>query len=104
MGRWYMNDVIPNQVKHANHQTQWVKTFALSTQTNSDSNRWFGEMTCVTPILDVRSSRHGRILISQFEARERFLFTCAISGTRGSSGFGSVRREQIDKRTYTDRV
>merc|ERR1712193_85767 len=27
------------------------------------------------------------------------LYTRAISGTRGSSGFGSVRREQIERRT-----
>ena len=27
------------------------------------------------------------------------LYMCAISGTRGSSGFGSVSREQIDNKT-----
>ena len=28
------------------------------------------------------------------------LYMCAISGTSGSSGLGSVNNEQIDKRTY----
>lgn len=28
------------------------------------------------------------------------LYTWAISGTRGSSGLGSVRREQMDSRTF----
>lgn len=30
----------------------------------------------------------------------RMTQTCAISGTRGSSGFASVSKEQIDSRTY----
>lgn len=32
------------------------------------------------------------------------LYTCAISGTRGSSGLGSVSMEQIDKRTVAQLV
>ena len=32
------------------------------------------------------------------------LYTCAISGTKGSSGFGSVSMEQIDSRTFQKSV
>lgn len=28
-------------------------------------------------------------------------YICAISGTKGSSGLGSVSREQMDSRTYS---
>ena len=57
----------------------------------------------------VRPARH-RPQIAYFRVhslavasyRERsVLYTCAISGTSGSSGFGSVSMEQIDRRTVS---
>lgn len=45
---------------------------------------------------------HSRAVAS-YRARS-VLYRCAISGTRGSSGFGSVSIEQIDSRTTEQSV
>jgi len=39
------------------------------------------------------------LAVASYLARS-VLYTCAISGTRGSSGFGSVSIEQMERRTF----
>ena len=58
-----------------------------------------------TPSVSARPHNHTTYLavhsraVASWRARSA-RYSCAISGTSGSSGLGSVRREQMERRTW----